>query len=95
MSTPIERRTIYSRPEDMSPDGTLSLIMQDDGDVIVTCTAWDRLDDRLVSTSIEFCTGIGGGRSPKTRAALVELMMAIQQDNGGTPAYDQSVYHPV
>jgi hypothetical protein len=39
------------------------------------------------SASVEFCNpGGGGGRSSRTRKALIELMRAIEADNLESPA---------
>lgn len=77
---------VVERTEDMSRRGRLRLIQQDDGDIIV---AVQSEQDGLLQPgdSVEFCTGFGGGgRSPKTHAALLALMEAIKQDNIDSPA---------
>lgn len=73
------------RREDMSPLGRLCLIQQADGDVLVVirpdpnARSWER-------QSVEFCSvGAGGGRSPRTLAALRELMKAMDEDNREQP----------
>ena len=39
--------------------------------------------------SVEFCTpSTGGGKSPRTREALIALMVAIEQDNAEDPSRD-------
>lgn len=85
----IERNERYERREDMSPDGKLGLIVQDDGDIIVYITrATDECKRRggPPMAGVEFCTvGSGGGRSPHTRKALFELIGAIARDNRGVP----------
>jgi len=74
-------RTLYSRNEDMSPDGKLELIMQDDGDVIVIVDGYDGMENKK-RVSVEFTfPGGGGGRSPNTRKALIELAHAMELDN--------------
>ena len=38
---------------------------------------------------VEFCTSFGGGgKSPNTRKALIDLMVAIEKDNQETPGFD-------
>jgi len=44
--------------------------------------------------SVEFCTRQGGGRSPKTRLALVALAEAMMQDNEGCPVGLSPSYPP-
>lgn len=74
------------RPEDMSPNGVLTLHVQNDGDVILvirqltnemTCQPLDE----PVQATVEFCTHNGGGRSPRTLQALRNLAVAMAQDN--------------
>jgi hypothetical protein len=69
------------REEDMSPDGKLKLIQQDDGDIIVVVQ--ESLSEfRATSASVEFCIpGTGGGTSPETHKALLHLMEAMAADN--------------
>jgi hypothetical protein len=76
-----EPRVHYVRREDMSPDGTLTLMMQDDGDMIVT--VWGRgMGDLMRMASVEFCSPTGGGgRSPNTIMALRTLALAMKHDN--------------
>lgn len=74
---------IAERFEDMSPRGRLRVIQQDDGDMIV-CVIEDLESGSGcagLSASVEFCTS--GGKSPKTLAALRDLMFAIAEDNQG------------
>lgn len=66
-----------TRPEDMSPDGTLTLTQQDDGDIIVTVK---ESGEKGFGSSVEFC--LSGTRSPKTREALRLLMGAMREDAG-------------
>jgi hypothetical protein len=73
-----------TRAEDMSPDGRLRIWMQDDGDLIVEIVPESAKQEP--SASVEFCTvGSGGGRSPHTRRALIELIKAIKLDNAESP----------
>lgn len=75
----------YERREDMSPDGKLSLIMQEDGDIIISIFGKGRMHDRdqYCTVAVEFCTS--GGRSHHTRMALRALMVAIEKDNTDAP----------
>lgn len=74
-----------TRPGDMSPEQRLTVTRQDDGDIIIRVDDKER-SGRIVSIACEFCApGTGGGRSQRTRQALMDLMMAIQQDNQERP----------
>ena len=78
---------MVARNEDMSPNGLLRLIKQDDGDVIVTVCS-DPEDTLFGGTvaSVEFCScGSGGGKSPHTLKALRELFEAMRRDNEECP----------
>jgi hypothetical protein len=72
-----------SRPEDMSTTGTLELIQQDDGDIIVSVHPAREDGLRSPGASVEFCTS--GGHSPATWRALNELMIAMSLDNENYP----------
>ena len=63
------------REQDMG-DGYLRVVLDSDNDVVVA--VWDGKR----SASVEFCNpgAGGGGRSPKTRAALINLMSAIEAE---------------
>ena len=67
---------VITRPEDMSPDGTLTLIQQDDGDIIVTIK---ESGERGFGSSVEFCNS--GSQSPQTLIALRKLMEAMKEDH--------------
>jgi hypothetical protein len=72
------------RFEDMSPDGKLTVLIEDDGDIIIEATTWTSpTGGRLFrQAQVQFCTcGSGGGQSPETRKALLSLFDAIQRDN--------------
>lgn len=72
-----------SRTEDMSPDGQLTLIQQDDGDIIVSIRSAKRCGIQTWA-DVEFCIpGMGGGASPETHRALRDLMAAMRADNEG------------
>lgn len=71
-----------ARKEDMSINGRLRLIKQDDGDICVAV-----IEDSGESTDIEFCTvGMGGGKSGRTLAALNDLALAMIEDNKADPS---------
>ncbi len=74
---------LYSRPEDMSPDGVLTVLRQEDGDVIVGIKARPFRTGRLTNLSVEFC--VEGGRSPNTWRALIALAEAMELDNNECP----------
>lgn len=74
---------IVDRKESMSPDGTLRLFIQDDGDVVVTVNQHvnELGQTELRSASVEFCTYSGGGGSTNTHRALRQLAVAMAKDN--------------
>jgi hypothetical protein len=76
---PADKFTI--RREDMGR-GSLRLVLDHDNDVCVAV-----MDDDGNVSVVEFCNpgGGGGGRSPKTRMALIALMVAIEADNAERP----------
>lgn len=77
---------LVGRMGEMAPKGDMNLLvcLQDDGDVVVEC--WEVRHGRGDRAQVEFCTvGAGGGRSPRTRAALIALMVAIEADNAESP----------
>lgn len=68
---------------DMSPSAHLRVGLDSDNDAYVS--VWDEKG----GASIEFCTpGSGGGKSSRTRMALVALMVAMEADNADTPSLD-------
>lgn len=71
---------LYERRGDMSPNGLIRIILQDDGDV---CLAVVGENNRFAS--IEFCTLTGGGKSSRVRSALLILAEAIRRDNVERP----------
>lgn len=75
---PTERAA--GRAEDMG-EGYLRLLLDSDNDVCVA--VWDGKR----SASVEFCNpgSGGGGRSSRTRMALIALMVAIEADNAERP----------
>lgn len=67
------------RAEDMG-QGHLRVLFDSDNDVCV------EVFDGEVFASVEFCNGgAGGGRSMRTRMALIALMVAIEADNAERP----------
>lgn len=82
----MNRTERLERFEDMSPDGRLALMQQEDGDVIlVIIPPHDKYSPKPM-LSVEFCScGSGGGQSPHTLGALRNLMEAIRKDNAENP----------
>lgn len=69
------------RKEEMSATGCLTLFRQEDGDIILTA-----MDGEGNSATVEFCSlYMGGGKSPRTREALLDLMLAIIEDKRQRP----------
>lgn len=68
---------------DMSPRAHMRVGFDSDSDVFVS--VWS--DDG--GGSVEFCTaGAGGGKSPRTREALIGLMVAMEGENAIDPGRD-------
>lgn len=66
--------------DDFNNESRLILRIQDDGDIIVTIL--QKKGDNIEKVEIEFCTPLsGGGKSPKTHAALVKLFEAMKEEN--------------
>ncbi len=77
---------ISRRYEDMSRHGELQLLVEEDGDVIVTVYPDPEANQFGYGTSIQFCTSTsGGGQSPRVLRALLALKVAIDQDNAENP----------
>ena len=76
---------IAERFEDMSQRGRLRVMQQDDGDMIIEVIEDPKSQGCCagLSASVEFCTS--GGKSPKTREALLALMMAMAEENSQNP----------
>lgn len=83
----LKSRQLYERFEDMSPDGKLSILIEDDGDVIVTIFEPDSMTHEAFMASAQFCTYSGGGQSPKVRDALLQLALAIKEENENSPQH--------
>lgn len=72
------------RREDMSPDGTLIVGLDNDNDVYIEVSG--NRHGQWQSAAVEFCNGGGGGgHSSATRAALINLMTAMESDNEKVP----------
>lgn len=68
---------------DMSPSDSLRVGLDSDNDVYLSVYSEDG------SGSVEFCAiGPGGGKSSRTRTALIALMVAIEADNTEDPDRD-------
>tara|TARA_Y100000815_G_scaffold200098_1_gene183696 strand:- start:578 stop:1438 length:861 start_codon:yes stop_codon:yes gene_type:complete len=75
--------TDVGRYGDMSQFAHLRVGLDGDNDVYVSV-----YDDKG-GASIEFCVpGSGGGASPRTREALIGVMVAMEQDNADDPLRD-------
>jgi hypothetical protein len=70
---------VAERFEDMSPRGRLRVLREQDGDVIVCVIPDPQAHPGQPMLSVEFCTS--GGGSPRTHAALLNLLDAMAQDN--------------
>jgi hypothetical protein len=74
----LQARTPYRRlhdDHDGKREGHLRVVFSDDGD------AWVSIPDVPPGEGLRFRTGIGGGRSLRTRAALLILAEAMRLDN--------------
>lgn len=68
---------------DMSQSAHIRVGLDGDSDAYVS------VYDEEGGASVEFCTQYsGGGKSPKTREALIALMLAIEEDNAAHPDFD-------
>lgn len=74
------------RMGDMAPPGRSHMTVGFDADGDVCVSIWDQEHGQHGALAgIEFCTSFGGGRSPRTRDALVALMVAMEADNAECP----------
>lgn len=74
------------RMGDMAPPGRSHMTVGFDADSDVCVSIWDQEHAQHGALAgIEFCTSFGGGRSPRTRDALVALMVAMEADNAACP----------
>lgn len=70
----------YDRIGDMDSDDRISIMREEDGDMIANVTSGNG------SATVQFCTvGQGGGKSPRTLQALMNLAKAIEEDNADDP----------
>ena len=68
---------------DKSPSAHLRIGLDSDNDV------WASIWDERGGATIEFCTpGAGGGKSSRTRMALLAVMVAMEADNAADPRRD-------
>lgn len=68
---------------DMSPGDFMRVGLDSDNDAYVSVCGGDGMG------SVEFCQpGAGGGKSSRTRVALIALMVAMEQDNAEDPGRD-------
>lgn len=82
-ATPRPNARDVGRYGDMSQQAHLRVGIDNENDVYVS--VWDE----RAGASVEFCVpGSGGGKSPRTREALIALMVAIEQDNAECPSRD-------
>lgn len=82
-ATPWPKQRDVGRLDDMHPGAHLRVGLDADNDVYVSI--WNGED----GANIEFCCpGAGDGKSPRTREALVALMVAMEADNADSPGKD-------
>lgn len=76
------------RVGDMRPPERTHMRVGFDADGDVWIEVWEHREGEEFGRSsvIEFCTYTGGGRSPRTREALIALMVAMEEDNREEPA---------
>lgn len=77
-----------ARMGEMAPagDSHMRLLIEDDGDVCVSIYEADGPGAARIA-GIQFCApGAGGGQSPHTRRALLDLIRAMAQDNADLPS---------
>ena len=90
----MKKEELVTRVGDVHPNRALGIYIQRDGDVVLLITqdeiptgGIDTGDQRTRAARVEFCTS--GGRSQHTRAALRNLMEAMEQDNAEYPIPQQ------
>ena len=88
---------VIARVGDMHPARSLELFVEHDGDIVIRIQqggfpiGYHPQSDstprsELHVAEVQFCTvGNGGGRSPRTREALLALIEAIKLDNAERP----------
>lgn len=83
--------TVLERPEDMSPDGRLSVCMDHEGDILIkVIPPAEKMDS--YAPSVEFVCHCP--RSRHTLTALRELMRAMARDNEENPLHGQKTLRP-
>lgn len=81
-----------TRIEDMSKLGRIFVFQENDGDLIVGISEQDEDGLIAIPSRVQFCTSFsGGGHSPNTYAALLELKKAIDLDNQLHPEKNASI----
>ncbi len=73
---------LVTRPSDNDPDLRLQVMQDEQGDVYVSIRGGKR---NPLGDAVRFCTMAGGGRSPRTRNAIQELMRAMRDDQKEYP----------
>jgi len=82
------------RKGDMDPHTSLSIRIEEDQDVVISIGTGRGvpIHDENGPASVEFCIPHpGGGKSPRTYAALRELAKAIAEDNAAFPRLNPDV----
>lgn len=64
--------------DDMGEQTQMDLLVEEDGDVIVTL----RGHNAALALSMQFCTRMGGGRYPVISAKLRELVKILAEEQG-------------
>lgn len=79
----LPKSRVVGRIADMNPKAHLRVCLDEDDDLFLG--VWDARGMAVIS----FITpGPGGGKSPRTRSALIALMDAIEADNAEDPGRD-------
>ena len=74
--------SVTQRLESMSPRGFIRLMRENDGDICVTVAEGGPNGEIETIATIQICTPFGGGGgSPETYGALIQLMAAMARDN--------------
>ena len=89
---------IVDRKESVSPNGRLQLIIEPDGDVIVSVYPdpdEQGLGEESIPGTVQICTPFsGGGGSPRTHRALLALFRAMSEDNADEMYGNRRGDHP-
>lgn len=70
----------HERIGDMDPKSRLRIYRDASGDIVVQVLQFGPQGLTAVA-EVEFCTSMGGGQSPRTFDALLNLTSAIEEDN--------------